>query len=96
MVRHIVIWQLKPGAEGNTAAENGKIIKERLESLVGEIEGLEKLEVMAGFAENSLGLYSEFRDRAALEYYDAHPAHNAVRQFVRKVIEERVVFDSEI
>ena len=33
MVRHIVWWTLKPEAEGRTAAENAKLIKQRLEAL---------------------------------------------------------------
>lgn len=35
MVRHIVWWTLKPEAEGRTAAENAKLIKQRLEALMG-------------------------------------------------------------
>ena len=34
MVRHIVWWTLKPEAEGRTAAENAKLIKQRLEALI--------------------------------------------------------------
>ena len=37
MVRHIVWWTLKPEAEGRTAAENAKLIKQRLEALMGQI-----------------------------------------------------------
>ena len=36
MVRHIVWWTLKPEAEGRTAAENTKLIKQRLEALKGQ------------------------------------------------------------
>ena len=36
MVRHIVWWTLKPEAEGRTAAENAKLIKQRLEALMGQ------------------------------------------------------------
>ena len=34
MVRHIVWWTLKPEAEGRTAAENAKLIKQRLDCLL--------------------------------------------------------------
>ena len=45
MVRHIVWWTLKPEAEGRTAAENAKLIKQRLEALMGQIPSLKSLEV---------------------------------------------------
>ena len=45
MVRHIVWWTLKPEAEGRTAAENAKLIKQRLEALMGQSPSLQSLEV---------------------------------------------------
>ena len=97
MVRHIVMWKLKPEAEGNTAAENGKIMKERLEALVGVIDGLKSLEVNAGFsADYNLCLISEHTDKGALNFYQGHPEHLKVREFVHKVIEARASFDCEI
>ena len=49
MVRHIVWWTLKPEAEGRTAAENAKLIKQRLEALMGQIPSLKSLEVSYDF-----------------------------------------------
>ena len=49
MVRHIVWWTLKPEAEGRTAAENAKLIKQRLEALIGQIPSLKSLEVSYDF-----------------------------------------------
>ena len=98
MVKHIVMWNLKDEAEGGNKKQNGGIIKQRLEALVGVIPGLLKLEVNFNFNPKGydLALYSEFESKEALHGYDAHPAHQAVREFVHKVIENRVVADFEV
>ena len=96
MVRHVVMWKLKDFAEEKTSAENAAILKERLEGLVGKIEGLISLEVVSGFTKDyDLCLLSEMKDRDALAFYAEHPLHDEVRQYVHKVIDARVVFDGE-
>lgn len=67
MVRHIVLWNLKETAEGKTKAENAAIIKERLEALAGQIDGLLKAEVTVNYNPKGMDLclYSEFADKAA-------------------------------
>jgi hypothetical protein len=45
MIKHIVMWKLEENAEGNTKLENAKIIKEKLEALVGIIPEIVELEV---------------------------------------------------
>ena len=97
MIKHIVMWKLKDSAEGHTKEENKKIIKEKLEGLVGRIEGLIEAEVGFNFNPNGfdLCLNSKFESKEALEAYDAHPLHQEVRKYVRAVISERVVADYE-
>ena len=98
MVRHIVFWKLKETAEGGDKISNANIIKSKLEALVGQIDGLLKAEVNLNYNPNGfdLCLYSEFLSKDALEYYQNHPLHLQVREFVHKVITERAVTDSEI
>ena len=60
MVRHIVWWTLKPEAEGRTAAENAKLIKQRLEAL----RGIKKEFIEAKTAKGSDG---ELHDDVALK-----------------------------
>lgn len=97
MLRHIVLWNLKETAAGAGKGENAAIIKERLEGLVGRIEGLHRLEVNPGIVEGGydLCLYSELEDLAALKFYRSHPLHLEVQKFVHEVIEGRVSCDSE-
>ncbi len=95
MLKHIVIWQLKNGAEGRSITENAKVLKETLESLNGKIPGLLKIEV--GFDESSdeadIVLYAELEDRQALAAYQQHPEHQAVIPLVHKLCTARRVVD---
>ncbi len=95
MIKHIVFWQLKDEAEGNTKLENAKIIKERLESLNGKIDGLLSLEV--GINENGgdydAALVSDFESMEALKAYAVNPLHVEVQDFVAKVRIARAAVD---
>ncbi len=98
MVRHIVFWKLKDNAEGNDKEVNARIMKEKLEALVGKIDGLIKAEV--GFNFNPGGydvcLYSELTSKQALEEYQIHPLHLEVKDFVQNVVTDRAVTDCEM
>ena len=98
MVKHIVFWKLKDEAEGNTKLENSKIIKERLESLVGVIPGLIEAEVgiNTNGGEYDASLICKFDDMDALKSYDIHPKHQEVRDFITKIRLSRVAVDYEI
>lgn len=99
MVKHIVLWRLKPEAHGRPAADNARAIKQKLEALRGRIPGLLTIEVGLDFsrADNScdLALYSEFESRAALDAYQAHPEHKAVMPFILEARSERHLVDYE-
>ena len=98
MLKHIVMWQLKPTAEGRSMRENARLLKKQLEALVGEIPGLLKIEVGFDASTESpeIVLYSELKNRAALEAYRTHPAHQAVIPFVQAVTAARQVVDYEV
>lgn len=98
MIRHIVFWNLKDEAAGGTKEQNAAIIKERLEGLVGQIEGLRRLEVGRNLVAGGydLCLYSELDSLDSLAFYRNHPLHKEVQKFVHEVIESRVACDSKI
>lgn len=100
MVKHIVFWNLKDEALGNSKETNAMLVKQKLEALNGKIEGLVKLEVGFDFAKGDmsgdLALYSEFESKEALDYYQQHPEHKAVQGFVKEVRKSRIVVDYEI
>lgn len=72
MVKHIVMWNL---TDKDKVAENGAIMKQKLEALVGVVPGLLRAEVGVGFNGYDVALYTELEDRAALAVYADHPAH---------------------
>ena len=98
MIRHIVFWNLKKEAEGKTKEQNAAIIREGLENLVGKIDGLIMAEVRMNFNPNGMDLclVSEFESREALNAYQTNPLHAKVREYVHKVVTDRVVTDCEL
>ncbi len=97
MVTHIVMWNLKEGALGHSKTENALEMKQKLEGLVGKIDGLISAEVGVNYNPKGMDvcLLSKFVDAAAQDAYQVHPLHLAVREFVHQVIESRVVVDYE-
>lgn len=97
MIKHLVFWRLKESAHGCDKATNARGIQSRLEALQGVIPGLLKIEVGIDFSrtENSadVALYSEFVDRAALDAYQKHPAHEAAKGFIGEATAERRIVD---
>ncbi len=75
MVKHIILWTLKP--EHNTPAVK-RGMKEGLEALVGVVEGLSELTVEINplpSANADVMLYSVLESEEALRGYAVHPAH---------------------
>ena len=104
MIKHIVMWKLKDHAEGADKATNVIKLKALLETCRNIVPGLMKLEV--GVANATLEatyeatydvvLYSEFTDKAALDAYQEHPTHQAIKPFIGAVRLERQCMDFEV
>ena len=99
MIKHIVTFRLKETAHGNGRDENARLIKQKIESLRGQIPGMVELEVGLDFSHTEqsadLVLYSVFESRAALDAYQAHPAHQAILPFIAEARSERRLVDYE-
>ena len=99
MIRHIVMWKLKDDAEGADKATNMARMKAMLEDCRGLVPGMGRLEVglaTAGLeATCDVVLYSEFESAAALEAYQHHPQHVAIKPFIGAVRLERQCLDYE-
>ena len=93
MIKHIVFWKLKE----ENKEENMMKIKNGLEGLVGQIDGLLHAEVGVNYngGEYDLCLYSEYRDREALLYYRDHEKHKEVQKIVHAAMTERAAVDFE-
>ena len=100
MLKHIVMWKLKDQAEGAERAANAQKMKELLDACAGIVPGILKFEVALAQpgleATYDVVLYSEFADRAALDAYQDHPQHVALKPFVIAVREARQCMDYEI
>ena len=98
MVRHIILWKLKPEiAEEDKGAIKAKI-KESLEALVGVVDGLEEMVVHIDGLPSSTAdmmLESKMRDADAVAFYRDHPAHVKAATFVRANVETRLCLDFE-
>ena len=93
MLKHIVMWKFKPEAEGADKAANLVRAKALLDACAGLTPGMRMLEVAIAQpgleCTYDLVLYAEFDDAAALDAYQNHPQHLAVKPFIGAVRLER-------
>jgi quinol monooxygenase YgiN len=100
VIKHIVLWKLKDGALGATKAENAERLKREAAALAGVVPGLRSIELGINFEPSDaawdVALYSEFDSREALDAYQVHPQHEAFRDLVAKVRQDRAVIDYQV
>ncbi|MYN45736.1 Dabb family protein [Pseudoduganella sp. FT93W] len=100
MIKHIVMWKLKEHAEGADRATNAARMKAMLDACAGIVPGILKLEAVVAQpgleATYDVLLYSEFADQAALDAYQHHPQHVALKPFFGAVREARQCMDYEV
>jgi quinol monooxygenase YgiN len=94
------MWKLKNHAEGADKAANAAKMKELLDACANIVPGMLRFEV--GVAQPGLEatydvvLYSEFESKEALEAYQQHPQHVALKPFMSAVREARQCMDYEV
>lgn len=97
MIKHIVMWQLKDHAEGADKATNALKMKSMLDACAGLVPGMHAFEVAIAQpgmeCTYDVVLYSEFESVAALEAYQNHPQHVALKPFVGAVRVARQCMD---
>jgi len=100
MIKHIVFWKLKEFAEGGNRVTNAAKMKTMLDACANLVPGILKFEAVVAQpgleATYDVVLYSEFEDRAALEAYQDHPDHVALKPFFGAVREARQCMDYQI
>ena len=92
MVKHIVMYTLKEDVDKAAAVE---FIRSVLEPLVGQIPGLNHLEVRQSYQGMDYALYSELESKEALAAYAVHPLHLAAKDQFSHMIATRVSADYE-
>jgi len=99
MIKHIVMWKLKDQAEGAGRTANAAKMKALLDGCRDVVPGIVEFEVALAQpgleATYDVVLYSVFADKAALDAYQDHPKHVAVKPFIGAVRLERQCMDYE-
>lgn len=90
MVKHIVLYNLKPEYEKDSTVA---FIAGVLEPLVGQIPGLMHLEVRRTFQGMDYALYSEFESKEAMLAYAEHPLHLAAKEQFFHMLDTRFAAD---
>lgn len=94
------MWKLKAHAEGAERAVNAAKVKALLDSGATLVPGIRRREVALAQpgleATCDVVLLSEFDDRAALDAYQNHPQHVAMKPFIAAVREQRHCLDYEV
>lgn len=93
MIKHIVLYNLKPDVDKEASV---KLIASLLEPLVGQIPGLQHLEIRRAYNGVDYALYSEFESREALAAYAVHPLHLAAKEQFFHLLEKRVAADYDL
>jgi quinol monooxygenase YgiN len=96
MVKHIVFWRFKKTAAGQTMQHNMNQVKRQLEALSvlpGVITAEVGFDILHVDASCDVVLYSTFENQAALDAYQQHPDHVAIKKFLGEVTEARYVVD---
>ena len=96
MVEHLVLFKVKPG----TSEEAVQAMQDALRGLQESIPGILEITVGANFSERSQGfthgLLVRFQDRAALDTYIPHPAHEDTRNtYILPIVDDVLVVDYE-
>ena len=95
MLTHIVVWKYKPEVDEGRRREHVERLR-RLSGIIPEIQSFAVGADVLGLPRSyHTGLVATFRDRAALEAYDAHPEHQSVVQLGRSISEHVASVDFE-
>ena len=100
MIKHIVFWKLKEHAEGADRATNAVKMKQLLDACANLVPGMLVFEATLAQpgleATYDVVLYSEFASKEALDAYQEHPGHVAIKPFIGAVREGRQCMDYAI
>ena len=95
MIRHIVLWRLKPDS-----TDVFPRIREALQAQCGRIPGLLRVEVGHNVSGSrravDMALVCDFESGEALAAYHRHPAHMETRAIVDPLVTDHWIVDYEV
>ena len=92
MVKHIIFWTLK---NPERKAEAAALLTPKFKALLGVVDGLTEIEIGCPDGDQ-LVLYSVFTSWQALQGYQEHPAHLAIKDVVHPLGCARQCCDYEL
>ena len=97
MIEHIILFRWKPDASAGQIAT----VLDELRALKGQIPGIQDLTCGENFSERSQGfthaLVVRLDNRAALDAYGPHPAHQrVVQEFINPIRADVLGLDYEV
>lgn len=96
MTTHIVLWNFIDTLSAEEKKQAGQKIKQLLEPLQDQIDGIISLKVVINELASSnrdIALIGEYESVAALQHYKEHPLHVAAGKYVRAVTCSRSCMD---
>jgi len=94
MVTHVVLFKMKDRSGGSAAR-----VVELLLGMKGKIPGLQSVEAGVDYAKTDrsfdVALVTHHDDRAALDAYQVHPVHEAVKKVIAELRDAAVAVDFE-
>lgn len=96
MIKHIVQWNHRDHISEEERKENAQKIKQELEGLKDQIEGVISIDVIIeplATSDRDIILDSVFETEEALQNYQVHPEHVRVAAFVKECVQDRVCVD---
>lgn len=95
MLTHIVVWKYKPETSEEAKRQHIEALR-ALKQVIPEVEdlqvGFDTLQLPRSY---NVGLVARFRNRAALDLYDAHPQHKQVAALGRQISDHIASVDFE-
>lgn len=99
MFKHLVLWKFSSAISPDERAAMVKELNGRFHAMVGQVDGLLKAETGLNLAPDSeyrMILYTEFTCREAMEAYQNHPLHLAVKEDMKNNVCGRQVVDYDV
>ena len=94
MITHIVMWKLK-----DRSLENARRVRALVVGMRGKIPGMLELEAGVDYARSErsfdVALITRHESREALDAYQVHPVHEAVKKLMLEARETSVAVDFE-
>ncbi|WP_233569337.1 Dabb family protein [Alloprevotella sp. OH1205_COT-284] len=97
MLKHIVMWRFKDGAEGQSATQHAAWMKQQLDALVGVVPEIRSLECGIDVLRTPVSFDAVLTvvvdNIEALSRYANHPAHLKIAERAKLIADTRVAVD---